>query len=55
MNPRNEHESLLDWVIRWLEYRETRRVVQAQLQDVHAELIAGDGWETDAEMARRMR
>lgn len=34
MNPRNEHESLLDWVIRWLEYRETRRVVQAQLGQV---------------------
>jgi hypothetical protein len=76
MRPRYEHESLLDWLFRWLEYRDCQRVVQAHLADinpecnycspfgheptcpvnqVHAELIAADGWESDAEMARRTR
>ncbi len=64
MNPRMDGESFLDYILRWYdehsfrarrEYRQCKRVVQTQLEDVHAQLIANDGWETDAEMARRMQ
>jgi hypothetical protein len=51
MNPRMEHESFLEYILRWLDWRAAQKAQQAQLE----ELISQDGWESDAELARRLR